>query len=370
MPDSRVRVVHLAKGLGLGGTEKTLQLLATHLDQTRFAVTVVALADGPRGEMLRAAGVAVRITDNPLGALQALAPDLIHLHRGGWPERDLMRPVALARARAVVETNVFGHHDGSPAGRAIDLRLFVSRFCRARYLAALDLPADHPGSAVLYNPVDTDFLAAPPVPIPVPGLAVGRLSRPDPGKWSSLALDLLPPLLRRIPDCTYRIVGHTPQVREWVVSRGLAGRVEFCDPLPDEPALAGFLHSLRVLAHANDAGESFGLAIAEAMAAGLPVVTHPCPLPRDNAQLELVEHGRTGLVASTAEDYASAVAWLLENPDQARRMGLAGQAKARAQFRAQAVARKLETIYQDLLSRRADATEAPPAPLPLRRVHG
>lgn len=370
MHGPRVRVVHLAKGLGLGGTEKTLQLLASHLDRSRFAVTVLALDDGPRGEMLRAAGIPVIITDNVLKRLQGLRPDIVHLHRGGWPERDLMRSVALARARAVVETNVFGHHDPSPPALAITLRLFVSRFCRARYLAALDLPSGHPGSAVLYNPVDTDFLATPPPGAAAPGLAVGRLSRPDPGKWSALALGMLPHLLRRVPDCAYRIVGHTPETRDWVRARGLADRVEFCDPLSDEPALAGFLHSLRVLAHANDAGESFGLAIAEAMAAGLPVVTHPCPLPRDNAQQELVEHGRTGLVASTAEDYAAAVAWLLENPDQARRMGQAGQAKARELYRAQVVARKLETIYQDLLAHPADAVIPVPAPLPLCRVHG
>ncbi|MEW5774862.1 MAG: glycosyltransferase family 4 protein [Thermodesulfobacteriota bacterium] len=370
MGDGPARVVHLTKSLGLGGTEKTLQLLASHLDRSRFAVFVVALADGPRGEMLRAAGIPVLITDNLLKALQSLQPDIIHLHRAGWTERDILRPVALARARAVVETNVFGRHDPSPAARVITRRLFVSRFCRERCLATWGLPDDPASSAVLYNPVDTDFLASPPPGTPAPGPVAGRLSRPDPGKWSALALDMLPHLVRRAPDCVYRIVGHTPAVRDWVINRGLAGRVEFCEPLPDETALAGFLHSLRVMAHANDAGESFGLSIAEAMAAGLPVVTHPCPPPRDNAQLELVEHGRTGLVAATAEEYAGAVAWLLENPEQARSMGLAGQAKARAQFRAQAVARKLENIYQDLLAPNPDAPIPSPAPRPLCRVHG
>lgn len=370
MPASPVRVVHLAKGLGLGGTEKTLQLLATHLDRSRFAPVVVALADGPRGEALRAAGVPVHVTGDPLKVLQALAPDIVHLHRGGWPEPQILRTVALARPRAVVETNVFGCHDPSPAARVIDLRLFVSRFCRARCLASLGLPSDHPGSAVLYNPVDTDFHAAFPYLRENAGLAVGRLSRPDPGKWSALALAMLPHLVRLVPDCAYRIVGHTPEARDWITARGLASHVEFCDPLPDETALAGFFDSVRVLAHANDTGESFGLAIAEAMAAGLPVVTHPCPQPRDNAQLELVEHGRTGLVAATAEDYAAAAAWLLRNPDTARRMGRAGQAKAQAHYRAQTVTRQLETIYLDLLARHTDATQPSRPPRPLCRVHG
>jgi glycosyltransferase involved in cell wall biosynthesis len=180
---------------------------------------------------------------------------------------------------------------------------------------------------------------------------------------------MLPHLARLVPDFRYRVLGALPEVRDWVAGSGLAAQVEFCDPVHDEAGLAGFLDTVSVLAHANATGESFGLAIAEAMAAGLPVVTHPCPPPRDNAQLELVEHGRTGLVADSAEDYASAVAWLLRHPDEARRMGRAGQDKARALYRAQSVARRLETFYDALLAPHAHI--APPQPAPaLCRVHG
>ncbi|MBA4356419.1 MAG: glycosyl transferase, partial [Desulfovibrio sp.] len=74
---------------------------------------------------------------------------------------------------------------------------------------------------------------------------------------------------------------------------------------------------------------------------------------RDNAQLELVEHGVTGLLAETVEQYAQAVAWLLANPAQARAMGQAGRDKAARLYRAQDIAAKLGNMYLDLLARKA-----------------
>jgi glycosyltransferase involved in cell wall biosynthesis len=116
--------------------------------------------------------------------------------------------------------------------------------------------------------------------------------------------------------------------------------------------LAAFYGGLSVLAHANDTGESFGLVIAEAMACGLPVVTHPAAGDRDNAQLELVSHGETGLVAETPEQYAQAVGWLFAHPAEARIMGRNGRDKAQRLYRAQDVAARLGGLYLDWLARK------------------
>ncbi len=351
------KVLHVLGGLGLGGTEKTMQLLAAHMDPARYEPHVHAFADGPRRAQLTALGVPVHVGPDLLRTAARVRPEVLHLHRAGWPEPRLLRDVRLVGAPAVVETNVFGRHDPSPGARIIDRHLFVSEFCRARYGAVHGQDVSGPRHRVLYNPVDTDRFAAcgpgredaPPV--------VARVSRPDPDKWSGLGLEFLPHLLRAVPGAVYRVIGATPEVREWFAARGLAGHVELCDPVADDAALADFLGRARVMAHANDTGETFGMVIAEAMAAGLPVVTHPCPGLRDNAQLELVEDGVTGLVAATAEDYAAAVARLLADPDLARRMGAAGRDKARRLYRAQVVAARLMDLYDELFSRPQAAPE-------------
>lgn len=360
MTANTVRVLHVAGSLGTGGTEKVMQLFAAHLDRTRFQTAVLAAEDGPRGALLREAGIPTFVGADAGRVLDRFAPQVVHVHRAGWAEPEALRPLRLYRRNALragrrvvlVETNVFGRHDPSPGAADIDATLFVSHFCARRYAAVHGIATVPPRYHVIYNPVDTDFFAAhTPAPeerdyaLPV----IGRISRPDPGKWSSLALDFLPPVVRALPQCRYRIIGGIEKARRFVAENNLAPHVEFLPPVLTDAGLAAFFSSVSLLAHANDAGESFGLVIAEAMACGLPVVTHPARGMRDNAQLELVEHGVTGLVADSAGEYAQAVLWLLRNPDEARRMGSAGRDKARRLFRARTVTAQLEAVYGSLL---------------------
>lgn len=351
MPQAKpVRVLHAVKSLGLGGTEKAMQLMAANLDRSRFEVFVHSPQDGPRRAQLKAAGVPVLVGRDLLAALERLRPDVVHVHRAGWPEAELLAPVKRFGPRAVVETNVFGRFDGSPLGAVIDMHLFVSRFCLERFSRHHGLEADLSRCRVLHNPVDSDLFAqvrrterdfAAPV--------AGRLSRGDPGKWSVLVEATLPLLKAAEPGFRFLVVGAVSGFEAFVAGAGLAGNVEILPPVEDDPGLARFFTRISHLAHANDTGESFGMAIAEAMAAGLPVVTHPARGERDNAQLELVEHGVTGLVAATAEDYAQAQAWLWRHPGEALRMGEAGREKAARLYRAQVVARQLGDIYLELL---------------------
>jgi glycosyltransferase involved in cell wall biosynthesis len=356
MDERRMRVLHVVKGLGLGGTEKVMQLFVQHLDPARFEAAVYSPTDGERRPLLARAGIPVFVGPDLLAVLARFRPHLVHLHRAGWPEPETLRPLKLSRVPAVVETNVFGRHDASPQAGIIDRHLFVSDFCARRFTRTTGIPFELPGYQVLPNPVDTDFLAAhSPRERDFSRPVFGRVSRADPGKWSPLAFEMLPHLVRRLPGARYRVAGMIPEAREFFRARGLADHVEEVPPIPDEEGLAAFLAPLSALAHANDTGESFGLAIAEAMAAGLPVVTHPCPGQRDNAQLDLVEHGATGLHAGTAEEYAGALAWLAENPDQARDMGRRGRDKVARLCRAQDVAARLGDIYRDVLARKGVA---------------
>ena len=356
------RVLHLVQGLGLGGTEKAACLLACGLLRSgRFETAVWSPQDGPRAAVLRQNGMTFFLGGDATTALLRFAPQIAHLHRAGWPQPGVMRSVRASlrflpdgtHLPRIVETNVFGRHDPSPGGKLIDSTLFVSYFCAQRFATVEKRQIALPRYGVLYNPVDTDFFVehcCAPERRDYTRPVLGRISRPDKGKWSRLALDMLPHLARMRPDFRFDVVGGIPEAGDYVRERGLESQVRFLAPVQNEGELAAFLDGLSMLAHANDTGESFGLVIAEAMAAGLPVVTHPCAGLKDNAQLELVEHGVTGLVAENAEEYASAVAWLFAHPEEARRMGRAGREKACRLYAVDVVVRQLEAVYDMLLS--------------------
>jgi glycosyltransferase involved in cell wall biosynthesis len=343
--------LQVVKGLGLGGTEKVMQLLAEHLPPALFEVAVHSPEDGPRAVQLRKNGIPTYVGMELDLALRSFRPHVVHLHRAGWPEPGLMRPLRAAAPCAIVETNVFGRYDSSSSGQLIDTHLFVSHFCAERFTRITGIPAEPPRYEVMYNPVDTDFFEALcPGSAEVSGPVLGRISRADPGKWSPLALDILPILARSVPGFRCKIIGGVPAAEAFVRDYGLGAQVDFLPPVSTDEELAEFYGGLSVLAHANQAGESFGLVIAEAMACGLPVVTHPAEGFRDNAQLELVENGVTGFVATTAEEFAEAVRWLFEHPEEARRMGQAGREKSKRLFRVQDIAARVGQLYHRLLA--------------------
>ncbi|NDV28344.1 glycosyltransferase family 4 protein [Desulfovibrio sp. JC010] len=355
MKANRIRVLQISPSLGLGGTEKVMQSFAVNLDKKQFHTAVYSSSDGPRGKLLRKQGIPTFIGPDLFSILTKFRPHVAHIHRAGWTEPGSLRPFKLARTTVLVETNVFGHHDPSPEADLIDRHLFVSHFCAKRFEKVNSIPAVKPKFSVLYNPVDTDlFRDNCPADRKFPQSSFGRISRADKGKWSNLALDFLPILKtlvekKELPPFNYQIIGGIPEAKQFVADNNLQKYVNFLSPVLTDNEIAEFLNSISFLVHANDTGESFGLVIAEAMAAGLPVITHPSRDLRDNAQLELVDHGETGLIASNADEYAQAVNFLLSNPQEARRMGEKGRTKAAELFRAQDIAAKLGCIYLELL---------------------
>ena len=73
--------------------------------------------------------------------------------------------------------------------------------------------------------------------------------------------------------------------------------------------------------------EGFALTVTEALWKGKPVVA----TPTGGIKLQVID-GVTGCLASSTEEAASKVAWLLEHPDRARKLGEAGREHVRRNF--------------------------------------
>ncbi len=351
-----IKIVHVAGGLGIGGTEKTMQLFATGINRERFTAYVYSHRDGPRRALIEQAGVKVFVGQDLFSILERIKPHIIHVHRAGWPERQKMRAIILHKGRKtlpiVMETNVFGRYDNTPDDAYIDRHIFVSKFCLERYLRHNAIEAAPPKYSYLYNPIEVDAFhdAAYKRVWDANSPVVGRLSRDDPGKWSPVGWEFLPLALKRCPSLKYRIIGAIEAAKRYFENNGLVSSVQLSPTVLNLTELCAFYASLNIFLHANKTGESFGNVIAEAMASGLPVVTLASEGDKDNAQAELVDHGVTGYVARTLEEYAGHVATLLGDLHLAKRMGQRGYEKAKREFDAPVVTRKLEAIYEESLA--------------------
>jgi glycosyltransferase involved in cell wall biosynthesis len=86
-----------------------------------------------------------------------------------------------------------------------------------------------------------------------------------------------------------------------------------------------------------------GLKILQYMAAGLPVVANPV-----GVQTQMVQHGVTGFVAETAQEWADAIARLAGDPALRRRLGQAGRNLLEKEYSVAAGAARWQHVLNQL----------------------
>jgi len=154
------------------------------------------------------------------------------------------------------------------------------------------------------------------------------------------------------PQARFQIIGaplfgeheYERSLHRMVDDLGLADRVAFLGFREDVPAL---LAEVDIVVHASTLGEPFGQVVIEGMAAGKPVIaTDGGALP------EIVIPGETGLLVpmGNAPAMAEAMRTLLSDPVRAAAMGAAGRQRVRERFTIAHTVRKMESIYEHLLT--------------------
>ncbi len=153
------------------------------------------------------------------------------------------------------------------------------------------------------------------------------------------------------------VVGTGPQEREarrYVATRGLQG-VEFLGRVTDAEK-AQLYRTAQVFVSPATGGESFGIVLLEAMAAGAPIVCSDI-----HGYKGVVRRGREGLLVPPREPKAMAVAIarLLDDEALRERMGAAGRARAE-DFSWPSVTAKVESYYGFVIRRLAASGHLPP----------
>jgi glycosyltransferase involved in cell wall biosynthesis len=351
-----VRVVHVHRIRGIGGSERHLLTLLPALRDRGVDVSFVGL-DDPAGapepfygelavpfERMAAPrdldpGLAVRLTR----ALRSLGPDVVHTH---LVHADVYG--AVAPGARLVSTK----HNPDPfrAGpfryleRALTRRaarvIAISEALRRFSIEQVGLPAEK--VAVVHYGLDELPRAwgdNPPLELGKPLLlAVCRLA---PQKGLETAVRALP----GIPGAVLLVLGEGPQrdaLTSLAAGLGVGDRLLLPGRVGDVAAL---YRRADVVVHPAR-WEGFGLAMLEAMLAGKPVVAALA-----GSAPELVVDGETGLLVPVddPEALARAVNSLLADRGRAEAMGEAGRGRAHAEFSVAKMAERTTAIYVESL---------------------
>jgi glycosyltransferase involved in cell wall biosynthesis len=134
------------------------------------------------------------------------------------------------------------------------------------------------------------------------------------------------------------------RLRKLIAELGLSSSARMLGPLNDDE-MPGILSSFDLLVSASRS-ESFGIAMAEAMAAGVPVVA-----TATEGALEIVEDGVTGLITPIGDPtaLAAAIASLLRDEDRRLALGARAAARARERFSLERMVEETVRVYREAL---------------------
>ncbi len=239
-----------------------------------------------------------------------------------------------------------------------DRLVTVSRYYRDRMADRLDL--DRRRIDVIPVGIDLNgYRAAAHAPPPT----LGFLSKLTPALGLGTAVDAYMILKRRpgLEDLQFQAMGgltgpdrgYVRELEQRLDREGMLADVQFMDEVDRETRLT-FLSRLSVMSVPMPAGEAFGAFMAEAWAAGVPVVQ-----PRAGAFPELIEQTGGGVIYddNTAAGLAAAAEPLLRQPERARELGAAGREVTVREFGVETVAKRMVAVYEAVVARAGKSSD-------------
>ncbi|MDY7011092.1 MAG: glycosyltransferase [Planctomycetota bacterium] len=366
----RLRICQLITELHPAGAERCVFELARRLDPNRFSVHIAALRGGAVADWLERAGIGVTVLNVrgklDITALARLASllkrerfDLLHTHlfhadlagriaAGMTGVANLVHTVHVAEARFKPWRYAWAYMTANRCDRIV----CVSQAVRDHHARKSHLPLWR--YEVIYNGIDADAYS--------PNLQrreelrhrwgvggneiliafVGRLVFQ---KNLPMLLEAIGRLRSNRSDIHLVVAGDGPEaaVLEKVLSEDESGLTIWLGQTDD---VAGVLAAADVFALPSR-WEGFGLAAAEAMAAGLPVIGTKVP-----GLTELIEDGVSGLLIDSEDTDAlmAVINRLADDRDERMRLGSAAQQRVRDNFSIEANVTAHERLYESVCS--------------------
>ena len=297
-----------ARDLATLVNKKDIQIVHAHMARD-YPLAAYAVRPNPRAKLI--------VTRHVLFPLN-------RLHRVTLSQAARVIAVSEAVAQQLRQDNVVPAGKISVVLNGIDAPRFArakAELNREQFLAAWNLPRD--------------------------GLLVGTVGELSPLKGQQEFIRAAAQVLRRFPEAYFVVCGvdhsedgrHQRRLEHLMDELGLQDRVRLVGWLEDLPRLYSALDVFVSASHT----ESFGLAIAEAMASGAVVVA-----TRTEGARELITEGETGLLVpiEDVDALASNVLRLLMHADERMRLGQAAQQYAAANFSLERMVDETEKIYE------------------------
>jgi glycosyltransferase involved in cell wall biosynthesis len=353
-------------GSSIGGGEKQLAYLVENIDRTRYHPLVVCPDDGVFAEHLRRSHIPTVILKLPpwrktksliarYGAAKKLV-DLANTHNAQlihtsdswfnpylWYLRKELKIPVVSHVRTLLTSSQVRKYKFD----RMDSIIAISEQSIAPLIQA---GIDAQKIDVILNCVDLSAFQPASVTTTSEKFIVGIVGRIEPFKRQKSFVEIAAKVAVQCKNVEFHIVGaalDTPEhrayareVHQLVAKHQLQERIHFTRHRTDMPKAMQELDLLVTL--------SAGSVIAEAMAAGKPVIGTPV-----GSTAEMIVHGVTGYIMppEPVEDIANKIVELAKDPTQSVCIGECARKHAEETFGVETHVQKVQDIYEQLLGR-------------------
>lgn len=367
----KLKVLHLATHLNVGGITRYMYLAAGELTRRGHSVSV-ATGGGECAEDFKARGIGVRAfgirTKNELHPklLLALVPMIAYVRRERFDVLHAHTRVTqilsffISKATGVPYVSTAHGYYKRRIGRRL-WGAWGARVIAVSPLVAQELEASHAVDAsriaVIMNAIDRRELEKKlaesdreavrrQLGIPQDGIVVGAISRLVKDKGHDVLIGAASRLKDKFPKLVVVIIGEGREraaLEALARERGIADRTRFLGTQRD---VAPFLAAMDIFAHPATFREGFGLSVAEAMAARLPVIA--TDIWAINA---ILENGKTGILVPPKSEaaLADAIRRLIERPAEAKALAERGYRFATEISSLDRMGDELENVYRAVI---------------------
>ncbi|MGB5111411.1 MAG: glycosyltransferase family 4 protein [Mycobacterium sp.] len=273
--------------------------------------------------------------------------DVLHLHEPNAPSVSMLAlmiaegPIVATFHTSTTKSLTLSVFQGMlrPLNEKIVGRIAVSDLARRWQMEALGSDAVEIPNGVKVS----DFASAPPLDgYPRQGRSVLFLGRFDePRKGMSVLLGALPRLVAEFPDVEVLVVGRGDEEELAEEAGEYAANLRFLGAV-DDATKASALRSVDVYCAPNTGGESFGIVLVEAMAAGTAVVASDL-----DAFRRVLNNGSAGRLVPVGDSDALATSLIeLLGDDEARARYVSAAADAVRRYDWSVVAGEIMRVYE------------------------
>lgn len=269
-------------------------------------------------------------------------PDIILNH--WWRSSRIQRLNKFGKTRKVYgrAQTILVSHNNDPSPPGYDYYISVSKH-NARFQKQVKERKGQANHKVIYNGIDIDRFD-----IPKAGIAnkfvIGRFSSlakfKIPQDWIKFASTF------EIPDQLHMIVGAGERQRQLeadIKQLGVTNQFVLPGEIPNE-ILPQMLAKFDIICYVTEKTEAFSLAILEAMAAGLPIVTQNA-----GGMSEQIVHGKTGFLCNSRREIKYYCELLSKDPALVQSMGKAAKERAR-KFTIEKMAQQYDQLFKELVN--------------------